>query len=100
MLNPPHLYQPLQTISAILPHHQQTKESPEANMSNADMPILRTRKKGRQKFMATNMAAITVNGKVIKDPEPPNHPALALRTKPLATRAHVMSMVGYQPHTS
>ena len=97
MLNPPHLHRPLQTVSAILAHRQWMKESLEANTTNADMPILRTRKKGHQKFMTTNMADITMNGKDTtypeSYPEPHYHPALALRMTPLTTRAHIMPII-------
>ena len=59
--------------------------------------------KGRQNFGTPNMAAITKNGKDTTDPAnyhgPRHHPVLALRTTPLSARAHVMPMVGYQPHT-
>ena len=96
MLNPLHLHRPLHTVSAILPHRQRTKESPEANTTNTNMPVLRKRRKGR---LATNMADITMNKQDITDPEPHHHPALALRTTTPITRAHAMSMVGYQPHT-
>ena len=76
------------------------KESPEGNMTNAGMPTLRTQRKGCQKFMATNIADITVvNEKEITDPEPYHHPALALRMTELTTRIHIMSMAGYQPLT-
>ena len=78
------------------------KES-RANTPNADLPVLHTRKKGRQNFGKPNMVAITINGKDSTDPAnyhgPHHHPALALRTTPLSARAHVMPMVGYQPHT-
>ena len=91
-LHLPHLCRPLQTTSAIIPHRQRTKDSRE-NMPNADMPILRMWRKGHQNFRTTNMADITINGKDSTDPEsyhgPHHHPALALRTTPLTTRAHV-----------
>ena len=105
-LHPPHLPQQLPTVLpttlAITPHCQGMKGS-RANTPNADLPVLHTRKKGRQNFGKPNMVAITINGKDSTDPAnyhgQLHHPALALRTTPLSARAHVMPMVGYQPHT-
>ena len=105
-LHLPHLPRQLPTVlptaPAIIPHRQWTKDSQTSTL-NADLPVLHMQKKGHQTFRTPNMAAITINGKDSTDPanyhRPHHHPALALMTTPLSARAHVMPMVGYQPHT-
>ena len=100
-LYPPHLPRQLPAVPTIIPHCQWIKDS-QASMPNTDRPILPTWEKGHQNLRTSNMTAITVNGKDSTDPTnyhgPHHHPALALRTTPLSARAHVMPMVGYQPH--